>query len=123
MFNDEEMGQVTDAVHRMVHRAIALDGTCTGEHGVGLGKKKYLVEELGEGTVALMRTVKQAIDPDNLFNPGKVSSGLDCVVYGLTRLVVCGPGRQVGNMRNDVGRLMREWRTFFCSWTTTCARS
>lgn len=72
MFTDDEMPQVTEAVHRMVHRAIALDGTCTGEHGIGLGKKKFLVEELGEGTVELMRTVKKVIDPDNLFNPGKV---------------------------------------------------
>ena len=46
----------------------------TGEHGVGLGKKKFLVHELGVGTVRLMRTIKQAIDPDDLFNPGKVSS-------------------------------------------------
>lgn len=44
----------------------------TGEHGVGVGKKEYLVSELGEGTVELMRTVKRAIDPYNLFNPGKV---------------------------------------------------
>lgn len=67
-----------------VHRAIALDGTCTGEHGVGLGKKKYLVEELGEGTVALMRSMKEAIDPDNLFNPGKVSTSLVCAYPRLT---------------------------------------
>ncbi len=58
----------------MVHRAIALDGTCTGEHGVGIGKRDYLYEELGEGTVELMKTIKKAIDPLNLFNPGKVSS-------------------------------------------------
>lgn len=44
----------------------------TGEHGVGIGKKKYLVEELGQGTVDLMKTVKRAIDPLGLFNPGKV---------------------------------------------------
>lgn len=49
-----------------------LGASGTGEHGVGIGKKEYLVEELGEGTVELMRTVKQAIDPLNLFNPGKV---------------------------------------------------
>ena len=58
----------------MVKRAIALDGTCTGEHGVGIGKKAYLYDELGEGTVELMKTVKRALDPHNLFNPGKVSS-------------------------------------------------
>jgi len=45
----------------------------TGEHGVGIGKKEFLVHELGVGTVQLMRTIKQAIDPDNLFNPGKAS--------------------------------------------------
>lgn len=44
----------------------------TGEHGVGVGKKEYLVDELGEGTVELMRTIKQAVDPLNLLNPGKV---------------------------------------------------
>jgi hypothetical protein len=46
----------------------------TGEHGVGIGKKEYLVDELGEGTVELMRTVKRAVDPLNLFNPGKVNT-------------------------------------------------
>lgn len=44
----------------------------TGEHGVGIGKKGFLYEELGEGTLELMRTIKKAIDPLNLFNPGKV---------------------------------------------------
>jgi D-lactate dehydrogenase (cytochrome) len=47
-------------------------GAGTGEHGVGLGKKEYLVEELGEGTIELMRTIKSAVDPFNLMNPGKV---------------------------------------------------
>ncbi|KAG6873042.1 hypothetical protein C0995_003798 [Termitomyces sp. Mi166 len=70
--NDEEAKIVKAAVSRMVHRAIALDGTCTGEHGVGVGKKDFLIEELGEGTVELMKTVKRAIDPLGLFNPGKV---------------------------------------------------
>jgi len=56
----------------MVERAIALDGTCTGEHGVGIGKREYLYSELGAGTVDLMKTVKRAIDPLNLFNPGKL---------------------------------------------------
>ncbi|KAJ8517444.1 hypothetical protein ONZ45_g5394 [Pleurotus djamor] len=68
----EELEAVSQAVHRLVHRAIALDGTCTGEHGVGVGKKEYLVDELGPGTVELMKTVKKAIDPHNLFNPGKL---------------------------------------------------
>ena len=70
--NDEELDKARAAVARMVHRAIALDGTCTGEHGVGMGKRDYLYEELGEGTVELMKTIKKAVDPLNLFNPGKV---------------------------------------------------
>ncbi|TRM68380.1 FAD-linked oxidase-like protein [Schizophyllum amplum] len=70
--NDDELAIVQDAVHRIIKRAIALDGTCTGEHGVGTGKRKYLIEELGEGTVRLMQTIKDSIDPLNLFNPGKL---------------------------------------------------
>ncbi|PIL23764.1 hypothetical protein GSI_13514 [Ganoderma sinense ZZ0214-1] len=69
--NDEELKAVEDAVHRLVHRAIALDGTCTGEHGVGVGKKEYLVDELGADTVELMWTIKRAVDPLNIMNPGK----------------------------------------------------
>ena len=46
----------------------------TGEHGVGEGKRKYLVGELGQGTVDFLKTIKQTLDPLNLFNPGKVSS-------------------------------------------------
>jgi len=70
--NDGELQSVSNAVHRLVHRALALDGTCTGEHGIGIGKKEYLVDELGEGTVELMRTIKRAIDPLHLLNPGKL---------------------------------------------------
>jgi hypothetical protein len=51
----------------------------TGEHGVGIGKKEFLVEELGEGTVGLMKTIKRAIDPLGIMNPGKV-----CTIH-------CGP--------------------------------
>lgn len=76
MRDEQELEKAREAVDRMVRRAIALDGTCTGEHGVGIGKKKYLTEELGEGTVELMRTLKRAIDPLNLFNPGKVCTGI-----------------------------------------------
>ena len=59
---------------QMVERAIRLGGTCTGEHGIGLHKMGYLVQEAGEGAVALMRSVKQALDPKNIMNPGKVFS-------------------------------------------------
>ncbi|KAJ4493078.1 FAD-linked oxidase-like protein [Lentinula edodes] len=70
--NDAQLAVAKEAVERMVHRAIAMDGTCTGEHGVGIGKKKYLVEELGAGTVELMKMVKRTLDPLGLFNPGKL---------------------------------------------------
>ena len=55
----------------MVHRAIALGGTCTGEHGVGIGKMDFLVAEQGDA-ISVMRTVKLALDPDNIMNPGKI---------------------------------------------------
>jgi len=58
--------------HQLVSRALALEGTCTGEHGVGLHKMDFLRTEAGDGAVAMMRTVKQALDPDNIMNPGKI---------------------------------------------------
>jgi len=64
--------QRAEAVNdRMVARALELGGTCTGEHGVGMGKIKYLYAEHGEA-VSLMRAVKRALDPDNIMNPGKI---------------------------------------------------
>ena len=56
----------------------------TGEHGVGIGKKDYLVKELGLGTVELMKTIKHAVDPLGLFNPGKVRLFLACCMCVLT---------------------------------------
>ena len=56
---------------RLVKRALAMEGTCTGEHGIGMGKQASLQEELGEA-VDLMRSLKRAFDPENLLNPGKV---------------------------------------------------
>ncbi|HYC65606.1 MAG TPA: FAD-linked oxidase C-terminal domain-containing protein, partial [Reyranellaceae bacterium] len=61
---------------RLVERALRLEGTCTGEHGVGLGKIKYLYEEHGEA-MALMRSIKKALDPDNIMNPGKILGPLN----------------------------------------------
>ena len=70
--NEEEMERAGKVNTAMVDMAINFGGTCTGEHGVGLGKKKYLVQEHGESAVALMRTLKKAMDPKGLLNPGKV---------------------------------------------------
>ena len=59
---------------RMVERAIACGGTCTGEHGIGLGKQQALHHQHPD-TLPLMRKIKQAWDPNNLFNPGKLYGG------------------------------------------------
>ena len=67
-----EMARAAAHNARMVKRAIAMGGTATGEHGIGMGKRAYLAIEHGEDTVAAMRTVKRALDPDNIMNPGKV---------------------------------------------------
>ena len=61
-----------DLSHRMVQRAIALEGTCTGEHGIGLHKMGFLLDEAGVGAVEMMRTLKRALDPKNIMNPGKI---------------------------------------------------
>lgn len=72
MDNPEEIERVRAFVARMVERAIAMDGTCTGEHGVGQEKRKYLEREHGAATLAMMRSIKQAVDPHNIMNPGKI---------------------------------------------------
>ncbi len=62
-----------EAFHdRLVRRALAYEGTCTGEHGIGFGKAQFLALEHGETAVSVMRAIKQALDPLNLLNPGKV---------------------------------------------------
>jgi D-lactate dehydrogenase (cytochrome) len=60
--------------HQLVERALKLGGTCTGEHGIGLHKQGFLLEETGAGAVDMMRTIKRALDPHNILNPGKVFS-------------------------------------------------
>jgi len=70
--NAKEMEEAAWISRRVVERAIAMEGTCTGEHGIGLGKRKYLPLEHGEVAVDVMRTIKQALDPHNLLNPGKI---------------------------------------------------
>jgi D-lactate dehydrogenase (cytochrome) len=59
---------------RLVERAIRMEGTCTGEHGVGMGKQGSLRKELGDDVMDVMRDIKKLFDPENLMNPGKVVS-------------------------------------------------
>jgi D-lactate dehydrogenase (cytochrome) len=67
--------EVAEALNnKLVSRALALEGTCTGEHGIGLHKMDFLVTETGDGAVDMMRTIKHALDPDNIMNPGKIFS-------------------------------------------------
>ncbi len=70
--DDAQEVEAAEALHeRMIKRSIALDGTCTGEHGIGYGKRAFLQQELGNA-VDVMRSIKLALDPQNIMNPGKV---------------------------------------------------
>ncbi|MES2937341.1 MAG: FAD-linked oxidase C-terminal domain-containing protein [Pseudomonadota bacterium] len=73
--NDPKERETAEALnHKLVARALSLGGTCTGEHGVGLHKMGFLVDEAGAGAVEMMRTIKRALDPKNIMNPGKIFS-------------------------------------------------
>lgn len=77
LLNPDDAGEVAAAERfndALVARALAMDGTCTGEHGIGLGKQKALLDEVGAGAVDIMRRVKAAIDPAGVMNPGKIFS-------------------------------------------------
>ncbi|PKY07831.1 proteins the FAD binding domain-containing protein [Aspergillus campestris IBT 28561] len=67
-----ERERVEKVVHDMVDRALEMEGSCTGEHGVGLGKKGSLRKELGPCTIDVMRSIKRSLDPNWLLNPGKI---------------------------------------------------
>lgn len=72
MDDPDELDRAKAFLVRLSERAIRMDGTCTGEHGVGQGKMKYLEAELGSGTLDMMRSIKRALDPDNIMNPSKI---------------------------------------------------
>ena len=72
MQNPDEIKVAKAFNERLVERALAMDGTCTGEHGVGQGKMKYLLSEHGAPALEAMRAIKQALDPLNIMNPGKI---------------------------------------------------
>src|SRR5690606_39168617 len=69
-----EIDQAEALNARLVARALSMDGTCTGEHGIGLHKQGFLVDELGSVSVDVMRRIKQSLDPRNIMNPGKIFS-------------------------------------------------
>ena len=70
----DEIRRAEALLERLVDRALAMDGTCTGEHGIGQGKMKYLKDEHGEPALAAMRAIKKALDPLDIMNPGKIFS-------------------------------------------------
>ncbi len=72
--NPDEVAAAERINERMVRRALDMDGTCTGEHGIGLGKLRHLTEEHGADAVAVMRAIKRGLDPQGLMNPGKLGS-------------------------------------------------
>ncbi|RJF86765.1 FAD-binding protein [Oleomonas cavernae] len=67
-----EMREAERISEELAERAIAMEGTCTGEHGIGLGKRKFMNRELGNPAIAAMRAIKAALDPQNIMNPGKM---------------------------------------------------
>jgi D-lactate dehydrogenase (cytochrome) len=67
-----ERAKVEKCVKNMVRRALEMEGTCTGEHSVGWGKKESLLEEVGPETLAVMAAIKRALDPYWIMNPGKI---------------------------------------------------
>ena len=71
MDDPKEIAEAERLNDRLVHRALAMDGTCTGEHGVGYGKIDFLIAEHGEA-VSVMRDIKKTLDPEDLMNPGKI---------------------------------------------------
>ncbi len=74
MSDADEVSRARKFHERLVQRSLSMDGTCTGEHGVGQGKMKYIEAEHGKVGLEVMRTIKRALDPDNIMNPGKIIS-------------------------------------------------
>jgi D-lactate dehydrogenase (cytochrome) len=72
MEDSDDVARARSFVSRLAERAIAMEGTCTGEHGIGDGKQAHLLEELGRPAVSLMQAIKTAVDPLNIMNPGKI---------------------------------------------------
>ena len=75
--NPKDVKEAKRLAGNIAERAIAMGGTCTGEHGIGTGKKQYLRQEMGVGSMLLMERIKRAIDPSNIMNPGKMLDIVD----------------------------------------------
>ncbi|MGA7790578.1 MAG: FAD-linked oxidase C-terminal domain-containing protein, partial [Xanthobacteraceae bacterium] len=70
----DEIGRAENFLERLAERAVAMDGTCTGEHGIGQGKMKYMKAEFDAPALGAMRAIKRALDPLDILNPGKIIS-------------------------------------------------
>ena len=70
--NEDDRAKLVDISHQLAHKAISFGGTCTGEHGIGIGKRLLLPHEIGDVNIALLKQIKQVFDPLNLMNPGKI---------------------------------------------------
>ncbi len=72
MDDDAEVKTAKAFLERLADRALRMEGTCTGEHGVGQGKMKYMPSEHGPEAIGVMRAIKATLDPQNIMNPGKI---------------------------------------------------
>jgi D-lactate dehydrogenase (cytochrome) len=72
MDDAKEVAGANAFIERVAERSLAMEGTCTGEHGIGQGKKRFLEAEHGRAAVEAMRAIKHALDPDGIMNPGKI---------------------------------------------------
>lgn len=66
------MNNYQEYTKKLIGHALSLNGTCTGEHGIGLGKKKFLIDQFGIEPVELMKSIKKTMDPNNILNPNKI---------------------------------------------------
>jgi len=73
--DEEAMCVGVEAYEEVVDHALSVGGTCTGEHGIGIGKQKFMLREHSDASVESMRAVKKALDPNGVLNPGKVLPG------------------------------------------------
>jgi D-lactate dehydrogenase (cytochrome) len=81
--NPKEMKEMQELAERLVRRAVAVGGTCSGEHGIGIGKKKWVMLQHGVHHVNVQRAIKDAFDPLHIFNPGKLFPNDDDYLFDI----------------------------------------